>query len=456
MSKSTRKQILQQCGVAASFMAASPLFSQSKAHYPLHHSATAKRVIFIHVHGGLSQVDSFDYKPELERMDGKPYPGRKPTVTFSNGDLGLLKKSFATFKQHGQSGAWVSDIFPQLSTIVDKLTFIKSMCGSNVAHGGACLKMNTGSATFIRPSMGAWVSYALGTENENLPSFIPIQPTGGHGGLQNYGAAFLPGSTQGTSIRSKIEYMDGRYDMNDLQLMNQFSNELELAKNLENNQNRNTLAKNRSLALRMMQNSKDVFDVDSESKETKKLYGVEHSNTNSFAKKCILARRLSESGTRFVTLTHSYWDSHQHIQDQRKKAGQIDQPITALITDLERRGLLDETLVVIGTEFGRMPVSNNHKLKHWGRDHNPDGFTYVLAGGGIQPGLSYGETDPWGFYAVKNRVDYHDFHATVLDLMGLDHERLTFEYMGREYRPTDVHGHVVREIMKQPNRSKIV
>lgn len=444
------------CGSAAALMAGSPLYAQSNATMPLHHTATAKKVIFFHIHGGLSQVDSFDYKPELERMEGKPYPGRKPEITFSGGDLGVLKKSFAKFKQYGQSGAWVSDIFPQLGSIADKLTFIKSMCGSNVAHGGACLKMNTGSATFIRPSLGAWISYALGTENKNLPAFIPITPVNGHGGVQNYGAAFLPGRTQGTAIEHKIDYLNGKHSLDDLQLMNQFASSLEMAQGQDLNAQRNTLAENRTLALRMMQNSQDVFDIDKESEETKKLYGANEKGTMVTGRKCLLARRLSESGVRFVTLRHWYWDSHQHIGHQRKLAAEIDKPIKGLITDLEQRGLLDETLVVIGTEFGRMPVSNNHMHGHWGRDHNPDGFTYILAGGGTKPGISYGETDPWGFYAVKNRVDYHDFHATVLDLMGLDHERVTFDYMGRSFRPTDIHGHVVRDIMTRPNRSKVV
>jgi len=455
MNRITRRSALELSAAMAAF-SSQALFGQTPSKQTTHHEASAKRVIYIHIHGGLSQVESFDYKPELYKMDGKPFPGLKPEVTFSSGKLGELQAPFVKFKQYGESGAWVSELFPQLSSIVDKLTFIKSMCGSNVAHGGACLKMNTGSSTFIRPSLGAWISYALGTENTNLPAFIPIQPTMGHGGVQNFGSAFLPGVHQGTYIENKIDFIDSTHSISDIEMMNAFSEQLEQVSDSREDTTL-THAANRSLAIRMMKNSPTLFDLTQESNQTKSMYGMDHKETSPFGQKCLLARRLSESGVRFVTLTHGYWDDHgKIIAGHSNKAGQIDQPITALIKDLDQRGLLEETLVVFGTEFGRMPVAQNRNSKDWGRDHNPDGFTYWIAGGGAKAGLSYGATDPWGFYASENKVDFHDFHATILDLLGLNHEKLTFTHMGRAYRLTDVHGHVIRDLMKAPQRSQFV
>jgi len=413
----------------------------------MHFPARAKRVIFLFMHGGPSHVDTFDYKPQLKQDDGKPLPFDKPRVQFSQ--TGNLLKSPWEFKQYGQSGAWVSDLFPEVATCVDDITFIKSMHGSNEAHGGALLKMHTGSDTFVRPSMGAWISYGLGSENENLPSFITINPTLGHGGVQNFGSAFLPAEHQATRIGS---ISGGISNLKNPELSPKaVRDQLDLAKSL----NEGYLAEvghdpileariqSMELAFRMQTEAPVVMDLSGETESTMQLYGIGAKGTENFGRQCLLARRLSESGVRFVQVSHSYWDQHESLKSRHSElAAEVDKPIAGLLKDLKARGLLDDTLVIWGAEFGRTPTAQGKD----GRDHNPHAFTYWMAGGGVKRGFSYGETDEYGFYARENRVHVHDFHATLLHLLGIDHEKLTYRYGGRDFRLTDVHGRVVQEI----------
>ncbi len=420
----------------------------SKALDGLHFPARAKRVIFLFMHGGPSQVDTFDYKPQLIKDDGKPLPFEKPRVQFSQ--TGNLLKSPWAFAQHGESGAWVSELFPEVAKCVDDLCFIKSMHGSNEAHGGALLKIHTGSDTFVRPSMGAWISYGLGSENENLPSFVTINATLGHGGVQNFGSAFLPAEHQATRIGSlaagisnlknpELSEADLRTQLDLAQSLNQGH-----LKSVGRDAQLEARIQSMELAFRMQAEAPGVLDQSGETESTLKMYGIGAKETENFGKQCLLARRLSESGVRFVQVSHNYWDQHDALRAQHQElAKQVDLPIAGLLQDLKARGLLDETLVIWGAEFGRTPTAQGTD----GRDHNPHGFTYWMAGGGVKRGFSYGETDEYGYYAKENRVHVHDFHATLMHLLGIDHEKLTYRYGGRDFRLTDVHGRVVHELL---------
>ncbi len=417
--------------------------------------ARAKRVIFLFMHGGPSQVDTFDYKPRLERDHGKPLPFSKPRVFSSQ--TGHLLKSPWKFSQHGQSGAWVSDLFPHVAARVDDLCFLKGMHGSNSRHGGALLELHTGSDTFVRPSLGSWVSYGLGTENRDLPSFITICPTLTHGGVNAYSSAFLPAIHQGTPIgnagtpsdQALIPFIKNADETPvDLQRL-----ELDLLREMNGRQLAVTgpaaalegRINSFELAFRMQMAAPELQDIRGESEATRKLYGLDDPVTANFGRQCLMARRFSEAGVRFLQVTHSYkWDQHSELtRDHAKNAREVDQPIAGLLTDLKARGLLEETLVLWGGEFGRTPVT---ELNGDGRDHNPQGYTMWLAGGGVKPGCSHGATDDYGYFAVQDKVHVHDLHATLLHLLGLDHEKLTYRYAGRDFRLTDVHGHVVHEI----------
>ncbi len=453
----SRRQMLSRSAMGFGALALTDLMhGQAGGRAPmdgLHFPARAKRVIFLFMHGGPSHIDTFDYKPLLTRDDGKPLPFDKPRVQFAK--TGNLLRSPWAFRQYGESGTWVSDLFPNVAKHVDDLCFIKSLHGSNEAHGGALLKMHTGSDTFVRPSMGAWISYGLGSENSNLPSFITIRPTLGHGGVQNFGSAFLPAQHQATRITNlgdanvppRIENVKNP-SLDDMVLRRQ----LDLAQSL----NRSQLAhqgidpqlesriESLELAFRMQTEAPEVMDLSQETAATERLYGLDQPATQGFGRQCLLARRMSEAGVRFVQASHSYWDQHSELKSKHTElAAQVDQPIAGLLQDLKSRGLLDETLVIWGAEFGRTPTAQGKD----GRDHNPHAFTYWMAGGGVKPGFSFGETDEYGFYATVDRVHVHDFHATLLHLLGIDHERLTYQYGGRDFRLTDVHGRVVHEIM---------
>jgi len=413
----------------------------------------AKRVIFLFMHGGPSHVDTFDYKPLLIRDSGKPLPFEKPRIQFAQ--TGNLLRSPWAFRQYGQSGAWVSDLFPEVGKLADDLCFIKSMHGSNEAHGGALLKIHTGSDTFVRPSKGAWISYGLGTENSNLPSFVTINPTLGHGGVQNFGSAFLPAEHQATRIGSsgasmngatianlsapKAKRLDQRQQLNFVQQLNQH----QLQKNPALGELEARI-ESLELAFRMQMEAPELLDLSGESESTQRLYGIDQAPTANFGRQCLLARRLSEAGVRFVQVSHAYWDQHAELKEKHQElAGQVDRPIAGLLRDLKQRGLLDETLVIWGAEFGRTPTAQGDN----GRDHNPHAFTYWFAGGGVKPGISYGESDDYGFYAADRKVHVHDYHATLLYLLGLDHEKLTFRYGGRDFRLTDVHGRIIHDIL---------
>lgn len=419
---------------------------------PPHFAPRARRVIFLFMHGGPSHVDSFDYKPGLERDNGKPLPFAKPRVQFAQ--TGNLRRSPWDFRPYGRCGAMVSDLFPLTGACADDLCFLKAVHGTNEAHGGALLKLHTGSESQVRPSMGAWISYGLGTENANLPSFLTLNPTLGHGGVGNWASAFLPAAHQGTRIggggvpvdKATIANLGGAWDpvvqRAQLDLLSEAQREhLGLAgpdAALE------ARIESYELAFRMQTETPDILALTGETEATRKLYGLDDPKTASFARQCLLARRFSERGVRFVQVTHGYWDQHDDLtKDHGRLAAEVDRPIAGLLRDLKARGLLDETLVLWGGEFGRTPTLQGKD----GRDHHPHAFTLWMAGGGVKPGFSYGQTDEYGFYGVDGKVHVHDLHATLLALLGLDHERLTYRYAGRDYRLTDVAGRVVREIM---------
>jgi hypothetical protein len=440
-------------GLLANPKAANPL----EARQP-HFEPKAKRVIFLFMHGGPSAVDTFDFKQKLVTDNGKPLPFKRP-LAFADGPPGPLMKSPWEFKPGGRSGIPVSDLFPHVRECVDDLCIVKSMVGEGVDHGAALLQTFTGSSTFVRPSMGSWVVYGLGTENRDLPGFITIKPALSHGGAKNWSSAFLPGAFQGTAIgnsgmkakdieKEPIEYLIRKGFTADQQRF-----ELDMLQNI----NRRHAAMRPSdpeleariqafeLAFRMQSQAPEAFDMSKESEATKKLYGMDDPVTYEFGWQCLLARRLAERDVRFIQCTHSYkWDQHGQLYEKHtENAAEVDKPIAGLLRDLKSRGLLKDTLVIWAGEFGRTPVSQGND----GRDHNPYGYTIWMAGGGLKTGFVYGATDEIGYHAVEDRMHIHDFHATVLHLMGLDHERLTYRYSGRDFRLTDVAGVVARKII---------
>ena len=423
-----------------------------------HFEPKAKRVIFLFMHGGPSSVDTFDPKPRLDRDNGKPLPMKRP-LAFDDNPAGPLMKSPWPFKPGGESGIPVSDLFPHVRTCVDDLCVVRSMVGEGVDHGAALLQTFTGSSTFTRPSMGSWVVYGLGTDNQDLPGFITIKPALSHGGGKNWSSAFLPGAYQGTAIGNAgmkvddikgepIEYLSRRGFTEEQQRY-----ELEMLQNINR---RHAAIRNHDpqleariqafeLAFRMQVKAPEAFEVEKESEETKKLYGLDDPKTADFGWQCLLARRLSERGVRYVQCTHSYkWDQHSDLYVKHtENAREVDKPIAGLVKDLKARGLLKDTLVIWAGEFGRTPVSQGGN----GRDHNPYGYTIWMAGGGTRRGFIYGATDEIGYHAVEDRMHIHDFHATVLHLMGLNHEKLTYRYSGRDFRLTDVAGVVGTKII---------
>jgi hypothetical protein len=415
---------------------------------PSHFPARAKRVIFLCMEGGPSHVDSFDYKPKLKADAGKPIgKGRAAAAT--------LLASPWTFAQHGQSGLWVSDLFPETAKHVDDLCIINGMQTDIPNHPQAFLQLHTGLFNFPRPSLGAWVLYGLGTDNENLPGFVTLCPPVNNGGASNYGSSFLPAIYQGTRIGFNEQPIALAKVSN---LKNPRRSGAELRKQLDFVQtlNRQALERDRvnpaiegviesyELAFRMQGELPEVMDLSRESKATQKLYGIGTTETDDFGRQCLLARRLAEAGVRFIEICHGGWDQHRQLeQDHGKHAYATDLPISGLLTDLKTRGLLDETLVVWGGEFGRTPFAQQGD----GRDHNNKGYTMWMAGGGLKGGIAHGRTDEYGYEVVENPVHVHDLHATILHLLGLDHEKLTFRYAGRDMRLTDVKGNVVTEIM---------
>ncbi|MDB4755873.1 MAG: DUF1501 domain-containing protein [Pirellulaceae bacterium] len=435
---------------------ASPSDSPLAAKKP-HFAPRAKRIVFLFMKGGPSHVDTFDPKPLLDRDHGKPLPFALPRVTFAK--QGNLLKSPWKFQKHGQSGLPVSELFPNVAKHVDDMCMLRSVHGTNPAHGGALIKLHTGTDQFVRPSMGAWVTYGLGTENENLPAFVTVCPTLAHGGMNNWGGAFLPSYCQGTPIgnasisssQAKVKHIrNQRIDKNtqrkQLDLI-QAMNRDHMEKS-EHNKNLEGRLESFELAYRMQTAMPEIQEINGESKQTIRQYGIDDPMTQNFGRQCLLARRFLERGVRFVQVTHSdsevQWDQHGHLfQGHTKNAAEVDKPIAGFLADLKARGLLDDTLVLWGGEFGRTPTAQGSD----GRDHNPHGFTMWMAGGGVKGGYTYGATDDYGYYAAENKMHVHDLHATLLHLLGLDHQRLTFRYAGREFRLTDVAGEVATPIL---------
>ena len=410
----------------------------------------AKRVIFLFMHGGPSHVDTFDYKPLLARDDGKELPFALPpnldaVPTLLNGPW--------EFSQRGQSGLWVSDLIPEIAKVADDLCVIRSMYTKGQSHGQAVGMVNTGSDNLVRPSIGAWISYALGSGHADLPAHVAISPATAHGGPRNYGSAFLPAAHQATVIGQNGKFGDGKIPYlssarSDEQTQRRFDlvrtmNERHLAATGPDSEIEGAIDAV-ELASRMRRAAPEVFDLDRESGPTHAAYGMNGGATDCYGRGCLLARRLAESGVRFITVSSGQvWDQHGGLKaGHQKNANATDQPVAALIRDLKQRGLWDDTLVIWGGEFGRTPVVQGKD----GRDHNPQGFSMVLSGGGVKGGFAYGATDEYGYYSVENRVHMHDLHATVLHLLGIDHTRLTYPYAGREFRLTDVHGQVVNEL----------
>jgi hypothetical protein len=423
----------------------------------------AKSVIWLFMNGGPSQVDTWDYKPELTRRHGQELPGFDKKTGFFTDSVGPLMKSPFAWAQHGQSGTWASDLFPHMSRHVDKMAFLHSCHTESNNHSPALFMINTGSTRMGFPCVGSWMTYGLGSESRDLPSFVvmsdPLDRGLPKGQASNWGAGFLPSVYQGTWLRPKGDPIDNlnratgmnaeaqRAQLDLLRSLNQHhlaqaGSESELGARIESFE----------LAYRMQTAAPDAFGIEREPEHLKHLYGLDQSHCRHFAAQCLMARRMVERGVRFVQIysggmdNQRSWDGHEDIVgNHRGFARETDQPIAGLLADLEQRGLLDETLVIWGGEFGRLPVSQ--KGGNPGRDHNPHAFTYWMAGGGVRGGVHHGATDPFGHKAEVDKVSVNDLHATILHLMGLDHERLTFFNNGRNFRLTDVAGEVVRSVV---------
>ena len=458
----SRREFLKTSASGFGYLAFAALASSSnrglhatpKPHFP----AKAKRVIFLCMTGGPSHVDLLDYKPKLVRDAGQEAPvknGRALRLT--------LLDSPWQFTQHGEAGIWMSELLPELSRHADDLCVINSMQTDIPAHPQAYLQMHTGNFRFIRPSMGAWTVYGLGSENQNLPGFITINPPLANGGPRNYGSAFLPASFQASPIIGEMSRTaPGKEESTPpaLDLVHPSSRplaterlELDLAQAL----NRSRLQQDggvspeiegviasSELAFRMQMEAPAVTDLSKESQATRDLYGIGQKATDYFGRQCLLARKLVEAGVRFVEVNCGDWDQHRKLREKMTaNCLAMDKPVAGLLEDLKQRGLLKDTLVIWGGEFGRTP----HVQGNDGRDHNSKGFTMWMAGGGIKAGLTHGKTDDYGYEAVVDPMHIHDWHATVLHLLGLDHEQLTFHYAGRDFRLTDMHGKVVKPVL---------
>ncbi len=446
------EDLLSQTASGAAADSSDPLAVKA-GHFP----ARAKRVIFLFMSGGPSHVDTFDPKPRLGRDNGKPLPFEKPKLERTK--TGNLLASPWSFKKHGQAGIEVSELFPHLASCVDDLCVIRSMVADNINHNGACLQMNTGEQAFSRPSLGSWLLYGLGSENRNLPGFVVISPAQPAQGAPLWSSSFLPAAYQGTlvsDLKHPIANMENplfapRQQLDELASLRQL-NELH-RRGREEDSRLSARIESFELAFRMQTAAPEAFAIDDESPETKKLYGIGEPVTDVFGKQCLMARRLAERGVRMIQVYHTQtskrnscqlWDQHGELRTELpNNCASVDQPIAGLLRDLKGRGLLEDTLVVWGGEFGRTPTAEGAN----GREHHPFGFTMWMAGGGIKGGQAYGTTDEFGWHAAENKVHVHDLHATILHLMGLDHTRLTYRYSGRDYRLTDVQGRVVRDIL---------
>ncbi|MBM3980436.1 MAG: DUF1501 domain-containing protein [Planctomycetes bacterium] len=403
-----------------------------------HFKAKAKRLIFVHMNGAMSQHDTFDYKPQLVKDNGKPGPGG-----------GKLTASKFKFAQHGQTGSWFSELLPNLAKHADKLTWIRGLHTDTPAHPQAVVQLHTGSANaaLTRPSMGAWLLYGLGSENQDLPGYVTINPPPNFGGAVNYGSAFLPAHFQGTRIND-VGYLPNLRATSTTDLQRK---QLDLIQGM----NRDLagapgapdavdgIIESFELGFKMQGKVPELLDISKEPKKVLEAYGVKDGPAGAFARQCVMARRLSQAGVRFVEICQPGWDHHNNLHKGLiDRCGSVDQPTAALLADLGARGLLDDTLVLFGSEFGRLPTAQGAD----GRDHNITGYPMFLTGAGVKPGVTYGATDEYGIRAVEGRMHTTDLHATLLALMGLDHEKLTYNYAGRDFRLTDVKGTVVKEI----------
>ena len=464
----SRRQMLRRCAngfgmlglanllatdlLADSVNSANPLLLKSP-----HFAPRCKRIIFLFMSGGPSHVDTFDPKPKLAEYNGKPLPFEQPKLVRTK-TVNILKSPFE-FHKHGQSGIEVSDLFPHVASCVDDLCVIRSMVADNINHNGACLQMNTGEQAFSRPSMGSWLLYGLGSVNQNLPGFVVITPGQPAQGAPLWGSSFLPASYQGTLV-SDLENPIANVANNSF-LAREQRMDLDLLKKLnllheqqrEEDSRLSARIESFELAFRMQAQAPEAFEIKNESPETKKLYGMDETLTETFGKQCLMARRLVERGVRVVQVYHTQtskrsscqlWDQHGGLKTELpNNCMAVDKPIAGLLKDLKARGMLEDTLVLWGGEFGRTPTAEGTD----GREHHPFGFTMWMAGGGIKGGLAYGATDDFGWHATEKKVHVHDLHATILHLMGLDHERLTYRYSGRDFRLTDVAGKVVGDIL---------
>jgi len=410
-----------------------PLASQAP-----HFAAKAKRVIFCFMQGCISQMDTFEFKEQLQKNDGKVAPGG-----------GTLTASKFKFAQHGETGTWMSELYPHLAKQVDKLCWIRGLHTDTPAHPQAVIQLHTGTALaqLTRPSMGAWLMYGLGTENQDLPGYITINPPPNFGGAVNFGSAFLPAHYQGTKIND-MGYVPNlkaqtpttlqRKQLDLIQSMNR-----DLANNPSKPDELDGVIQSYELAFKMQDKVPELLDISKEPRHVLDAYGVKPGPAGSFARQCVMARRLSEAGVRFVEICQPGWDHHSNLHKGLiSNCAATDQPTAALLNDLQQRGMLEDTLVIFGSEFGRQPTSQGAD----GRDHNITGYPMWLAGAGVKKGFSYGATDEFGIHATEGRMHMTDLHATLLALMGLDHEQLTYRYAGRDFRLTDVAGNVVREI----------
>lgn len=403
-----------------------------------HFPAKANRVIFLFMQGAISQMDTFEYKAQLQKDDGKVGPGG-----------GTLTASKFKFKQYGQTGTWISELLPNIAKHVDDFCFIKGLHTDTPAHPEAVIQLHTGAAlaSLTRPSLGSWLMYGLGTENQDLPGYITINPSPNFGGAINYGSAFLPAHFQGTRIsdtgylpnlKAQVATKLQRKQLDFLQSMNR-----DLGANPSAPEQLDGIIESYELAFKMQGKVPELLDISKEPEHVREAYGVQDGPAGSFARQCLMARRLSEAGVRFVEICQPGWDQHTNLhQDLIKNSKAVDQATSALLTDLGQRGMLDDTLVIFGSEFGRLPTAQGPD----GRDHNITGYPMILTGAGVKKGFTYGATDEYGQTAVEGRMHTNDLHATLLALLGLDHERLTYRYAGRNFRLTDVAGNVVREI----------
>lgn len=448
----SRRQVLKTTGAGFGYLALAGLlgqtersaFAEQAATSPLlpkkpHFPPKAKRIIFLFMEGAMSQMDTWEYKPQLQADDGKPGPGG-----------GTLVGSKFKFSQHGDTGTWVSELYPHTARHVDRFCFLRGLHTDTPAHPQAVIQLHTGAAiaSLTRPSMGAWLLYGLGTDNQDLPGYVTINPPPNFGGAINYGSAFLPAHFQGTrlndtgqlpNLKPQLATPLQRRQLQLIQSMNR-----DLAGTPSAPDELDGVIQSYELAFRMQAKLPEVLDFSRETRATLEAYGIKDGPAGSFARQCLMARQLSEAGVRFVEICHSGWDHHNNLhQGLLDRSAATDQPTAALLTDLAQRGLLEDTLVLFGSEFGRLPTAQGVD----GRDHNITGYPMWMAGAGVKQGFSYGATDEYGRQAIEGRMHINDLHATLLALMGLDHESLTFNYSGRDFRLTDVAGSVTREIM---------